>query len=151
MAHVSHIVTVQRPASEVFDALADFATAASWDPGVRSSRPVGTPRVGRGARFDLDVVVAGPVGVGLTYRTTRYDRPRHVTHETRTPLVVGVDQISVVEADGTTSVTWDAEFRLRGPGALLDPLLQTGFTGVAERAVRGLEAWLHGGGVGHAA
>lgn len=151
MARITRTFTVDRPADEVFDAVADFATAQQWDLGVRASAPAAGPRVGRGAGFALDVTMVGPIGLALTYRTTRYDRPRHVTHETRSLLVRGVDAISVVEADGTTSVTWDAKFDLRGPaGRLLDTVVQTGFEEVGDRAVRGLEAWLQAGGSGHA-
>lgn len=150
MARITRTITVDRPADEVFDAIADFATAQQWDPGVRASAPAAGPRVGRGAGFSLDVTMAGPVGLALTYRTTRYDRPRHVTHEVRTLLVRGVDAISVVESDGTTAITWDARFELRGPaGRLLDTMVQAGFDEVAERAVRGLESWLRAGGSGH--
>lgn len=149
MARITRSFTVDRPATEVFDAIADFAAAQEWDPGVRASGPAGGPRVGRGARFALDVTVLGPVGLALGYATTRYERPTRVVHETRSLLAVGTDDVRVVEEGGRTTVTWDARFRFGGPGRLLDGLVQRGFEGVGDRAVRGLERWLRAGGTGH--
>lgn len=149
MARITRSFTVDRPVTDVFDAIADFARALDWDPGVRASRPAGGPRVGRGARFALDVTIAGPVGLALEYRTSRHERPSRVVHETRSPLAVGIDDVHVAEVDGTTTVTWDAQFRFRGPGQVMDPVVQKGFEGVGDRAVRGLERWLQSGGTGH--
>ncbi len=149
MARITRSFTVDRPAAEVFDAIADFAAAGEWDPGVRSSGPAGGPRVGHGARFALDVTVFGPVGLALGYTTTRYDRPARVVHETRSLLAVGTDDVRVDEDAGTTTVTWDAHFRFGGPVGLLDGIVQRGFEDVGDRAVRGLERWLRDGGTGH--
>lgn len=145
MARITRTFTVERPAGEVFDAIADFARAQEWDPGVRASRHAGGPRVGHGARFALDVTLAGPVGMGLTYRTTRHERPTRLVHETRSALAHGIDDVAVAEVDGATMVTWDAMFRFPGPGRWVDPLLQRGFEQVGDRAVRGLERWLRAG------
>lgn len=148
MARITRSFTVDRPAPEVFDAIADFALAQDWDPGVRSSRPSGGPRVGQGARFVLDVKIVGPIGLPLEYRTTRHERPGLVVHETRSALVVGVDEVHVTEVDGTTTVDWDARFDFRGPGRWFDSLVQKGFEGVGDRGVKGLERWLNSGGTG---
>lgn len=149
MARITRSFTVDRPATEVYDAIADFAMAQEWDPGVRSSEAVGPQRVGVGARFDLDVTIMGPIGLALTYTTTRHDRPVRVVHETRSWLAVGVDDVQVSEEGGVTTVSWDAQFSFGGRAKLLDDLVQKGFEGVADRAVDGLEGWLRAGGTGH--
>ncbi|MBY5163047.1 SRPBCC family protein [Salsipaludibacter albus] len=148
MARIVRTFTVERPATDVFDAIADFATAEEWDPGVRASRPGDGPRVGEGATWHVESGL-GPVGLPLLYTTTTWDRPDHVVHRTENWFAVGEDDVRVVEERGTTTVTWDARFTFRGPGRLVDAVVQKGFEGVGDRAVRGLENWLRAGGRGH--
>lgn len=146
MARIVRTVTVDRDPSEVFDAIADVSTAARWDPGVRSSRAIDDPPVGRGARFEV-TLDQGPFGPRLEYRTEVYDRPRHVVLHTRNWLVEGTDDITVEPAGGGATITWRAQFSLRGPlGRLVDPLLARGFETVGDKAVGGLETWLQDGG-----
>ena len=146
MAQIERVIHVQRDHEEVFDALADFSRAEVWDPGVNSAEAIEDPKVGRDARFRLKLGF-GPVSTPLVYRTTAYERPRRVVHEADNALVRGVDDITV-EQDGTGArVTWRAEFRIKGPGGLADPLLAKGFENVADKAVDGLEQWLADGGV----
>jgi carbon monoxide dehydrogenase subunit G len=146
MARIVRRIPVDRDPTEVFDAIADFSTTARWDPGVRAARPLDDPPVGPGARFQV-TLDQGPFGPRLVYRTEAWDRPRRVVLHTRNALVEGTDEI-VVEPDGDgCTVTWQADFALRGPlGRLADPLLARGFERVGDQAVAGLASWLREGG-----
>lgn len=150
MARIARTFIVERPLTEVFDALADFSTADQWDPGVRSSK-VGSegPRIGVGATWELNVLMGGGLGLDYTYQTTTYERPRRVVHQTDTWFAHGVDDVTVAGKDGAAEVTWDATFAFNGPGNWFDSLLQKGFEGAVDRAARGLENWLRAGGNGH--
>lgn len=146
MASLTRELTIERPADEVFDAIADFSTAEQWDPGVASSTAVSRPPVGIGARFDL-VLRMGPLTPTFTYETDRWERPRRVRHRTEHPLARGADDVTVTPLSDTSClVIWSATFSLRGPLRFLDRGLQVGFERVADAAVDGLAAWLRDGG-----
>lgn len=146
MASIARRIHVDRDPTEVFDAVADFSTTAQWDPGVRATRVVGAPPVGSGAQVEVRLAL-GPVSPRLTYVTEVYERPHRVVLRAVSPVAVGVDDIRVeATPEGGALVTWQADFDLRGPGRLLDPLLRLGFGSVADKAVVGLEAWLDAGG-----
>ena len=153
MATIHETIPVDRPAHEVFDAIADFTTTQHWDPGVARSVQVVGDTVEVGAAFDVDLDIPGlPVHPTFRYVIETHDRPHHVVLVTSTPLAAGRDDIRVVPrgADACT-VEWSATFRLRGPGALLDPLLAVGFRRVGAKAVAGLASWLRDGGTARAA
>lgn len=149
MAQLVRTFTVDRPVEEVFDVLADFSTAGAWDPAMAGAVHAGGPRVGEDARFRLHVDLPGPLTVPLTYETTTYVRPSRVVHRVDSAFVRGRDNLTVRSVEGGTEVTWDAEFALRGPGALLDPMWQRGFEGIADDSIAGLVAFLQQGGTGH--
>lgn len=132
--------TVTSPASceAVFDYLADFRSAAEWDPGVRKARLCrGEP--GRpGAEFEITSRFLGR-DVLLIYRTVEVDRPRRVLLVAESSSVVSRDEITVAElADGGTAVTYAADLRLRGLLRVLDPVLGILFTRIGVNARDGL-------------
>lgn len=136
--------TVTSPASceAVFDYLADFRSAAEWDPGVRrASLCRGEP--GRpGAEFEITSRFLGR-DVPLIYRTVEVERPRRVLLVAETSSVVSRDEITVAElADGGTALEYSADLRLRGPLRVLDPVLRILFTRIGDRARDGLAAKL---------
>jgi hypothetical protein len=140
VARITETLEVELPAHEVFDYIADFSTTAEWDPGIRSARRLDpeAAAVGLGSRFELRAdlkVLTAP----LVYEITTHEAPNRVVLRTRNLLVEGVDDVTVEALTDTRSrVRWEAEFSFRGPGALLDPLLQPGFRWVGAKAVRGL-------------
>lgn len=148
MARLVRTFTVGRRAVDVFDAIADLATAREWDPGVRSSRPGDGPRVGEGASWHVHTAL-GPLELPLVYTTTTWDRPEHVVHEARHWYAIASDDVRITEVRGATTVTWEAAFTFRGPGRLLDGLVRGGFERAVDRALQGLENWLLAGGRGH--
>ena len=138
--------TVTSPASceAVFDYLADFRSAAEWDPGVRRARLCrGEP--GRpGAEFEITSRFLGR-DVPLIYRTVEVDRPRRVLLVAESSSGISRDEITVAElADGRTAVMYVADLRLRGAMRALDPVLRILFTRIGDKARDGLATKLAG-------
>jgi uncharacterized protein YndB with AHSA1/START domain len=149
MARIIEEFRVDRPRGEVFRAIADFATAPQWDPGIASAEQVAGQRPGPGATFRL-LLAMGPLKLPFDYVTETYAPDEHVVHATENVWAWGRDDVRLTGDGDTTTVQWTADFALKGPGRLLDPLLQKGFERVGRKAVAGLERWLEQGGRGRA-
>ena len=141
MARISEPLTVDIAQELAFDQVADFTTTAVWDPGITAARRLDDGPLGVGSRFEVQLR-QGPVSVPLVYEITTYDRPHRVVLETKGLPYQGVDDVTFEPVDGGTLVTWNAMFRLRGPGRLVDPALAVGFRRTATKAVAGLERFL---------
>lgn len=141
MARIRATIRADVAPEVAFDLIADFTSTVRWDPGIRSAERLDAGPIGVGARFAVGIVLGARTTEAI-YTITTHDRPSHVVLETVGPWYRGVDDVRVrPEADGCV-LEWSAEFSLRGPGRLLDPLLGVGFRRVAARAVEGLEAEL---------
>ena len=137
MARYHATVESRSPAAETFGYLATFSNAADWDRGVLAGEQLdaGPPRAC--SRFRLKVPFLG-ARMSLTYQVISFVPDREVVLHAANALLRSTDRIVVTgTADGST-VSYDAEVRLRGPMRLLDPLLRPGFRTVAERAAAGL-------------
>ena len=143
MARYRTTIESTKSPTEAFDYLADFANAAEWDPGVvKGERLTGTP-LGRGSRFRL---VARFLGrrVPLEYEITSFDPARRVVFEADNAMVRSVDEIRFSGGGDRTSVTYDADLRVKGPlGHLVDPLLGLAFRRIGDRAAAGLREALN--------
>ena len=145
MARIVETFTSPVPPATAFALVADFTTTAEWDPLITAARrlPGGTGGPGVGDRVEVDLAMGGRT-IPAVYETTLHEPPHRVVLETRGSWFRGRDDIRVEAGDDAAScrVTWDATFALRGPLALLDPLLARGFRRVAARAVDGLRVAL---------
>ncbi len=145
MARIIETFTAPVPPATAFALVADFTTTASWDPLISAARrlPGGPGGPGVGDRVEVDLAMGGRT-IPAVYETTLHEPPSRVVLETRGSWFRGRDDIRVAAGatPGTSEVTWDATFALRGPLALLDPVLARGFRTVAARAVEGLRAAL---------
>ena len=145
MARIVETFTAPVPAATAFALVADFTTTAAWDPLITAARrlPGGPGGPGVGDRVEVDLAMGGRT-IPAVYETTLHEPPHRVVLETSGTWFRGRDDIRVAAGDepGTSRVTWDATFALRGPLALLDPLLARGFRRVAGRAVDGLRVAL---------
>jgi hypothetical protein len=131
--------TVQSPcqAAETFAYLATFSNAVDWDPGVLDGEQLDPGPVHDGTRFRLVVPFLGR-RLALTYRVTSYQQDHEVALTAANGLLHATDTITVTSgADGST-VSYEAEVRLRGPLRVFGPLLRPGFRTVADRAAAGL-------------
>jgi hypothetical protein len=142
VATVTVVRTVAASPEEAFDVVAEFSSAAAWDPGVASARRLDDGPLRVGSRFALRYRLAGPVTVPLTYEVTHLERPDRVVLRSRGLAHEGGDDVRFVTGATGTEVTWHARFRLRGPGRLLEPGLRRVFPGIAAEAGDGLQRHL---------
>jgi len=141
MAHIVEHLSVPVPPSVAFDYVADFTRTAVWDPMISSSRRLDTGPLVVGSSFAVDLRLgSGERTIPLVYTITVLEPSRRVVLETSGWWYRGRDDIGVEPGPSTSSavVRWDATFALRGPLALLDPLLAKGFRTVATKAIAGL-------------
>jgi len=138
MARYSTTIESHRPPAETFEYLADFSRAKEWDPGVVDGENLtGTP-LGVGSRFRLVATFLGR-RLPLEYAITAFDPPRRVVFQADAPRLRSTDEIRFAPAGGGTSVTYEADLRLKGSlGALLDPVLGLAFRRIGDRAAAGL-------------
>jgi Polyketide cyclase / dehydrase and lipid transport len=137
MARYQATVESRSPATETFGYLATFSNAAEWDPGVLAGEQVDDGPVGPGSRFRLAVPFLG-ARMSLTYQVISFVPGREVILHAANSLLQSTDRIVVTGTPDGSTVSYDAQVRLRGPLQLLDPLLRPGFRAVAERAAAGL-------------
>jgi hypothetical protein len=140
MARITERLDVPTPVEAAFDHVADFTTTVGWDPSIVAAERLDTGPIGLGSRFRVRLKL-GLTTVPLVYEITAYERPSRVVLTTSGPAHRGEDDVRfAAHADGGTTVTWNAEFAVRGPiGRLLDPALGVGFRRTAAAAVAGLE------------
>ncbi len=137
-------VATSAPPESVWPRVADFAHAASWDPGVAWVRRLQPERpLGVGVRYIVGVR-AGLLVVPMAYRIVAWLPPSRVVLEGRGGAFEARDDIEVV-ADGSASrVVWRADLGLRGPLGLFTPMMAPVFARVADHAMAGLRRWLSG-------
>ena len=142
MARYRGTVIAHHPQEQVWEYLADLRRLAEWDPSVgRIELVAGDPRE-PGARYEVDVSVAGQ-SVTLPYRTVEVAPPERIVFAAQTGSVEVRDEASVVATGpGVCEVTWDADVRLRGWRRLFDLPLRVVFQRLGSRAHRGLAARL---------
>lgn len=138
MARIVEQIPAPVSAATAFTYLADFTNTLAWDPMIVAARRLDDGPIGLGTAFVVDLAV-GSRTVPLTYTITEYAPDERVVLETTGRWYRGRDAVGIAALGDTSSeVTWDATFALRGPLALLDPLLARGFRRVAAQAVAGL-------------
>jgi uncharacterized protein YndB with AHSA1/START domain len=140
--------SVDSPASAeaVFDYLADFSSAAQWDPGVASAKRLDTGPVGVGSRFEV-VVRFGPRRIPLTYELVEYVRPERFVLQAEAPTFSSRDTITVTPTASGSTMTYDADLPLKGPFKLFDKVLGLLFGRIGDNAAAGLRREL--GRLGH--
>jgi dehydrogenase/reductase SDR family member 12 len=143
MAHYHAAVESRSSAAETFGYLAAFSNAAEWDPGVLAGEQLDPGPVKTGSRFRLVVPLLG-VRMSLTYEVIGFVPGREVLLAATNGVLRSTDRIVVTGAADSSTVSYEAEVRLRGPLQVLDPLLRPGFRAVAERAAAGLAHALSG-------
>lgn len=138
MARIHESLQVPITPEQAFDHVAEFTTTASWDPGIAAARRLDDGPIGLGSRFEVRQNL-GLTTVPLVYEIVRYERPGRVVLHTKGLLHEGEDDVRFAPSDGGTEVLWNAMFRVRGPGLLLEPALGVGFRSVGAKAIQGLE------------
>jgi len=143
MARYHTTVESTRPLEEVFDYLAEFSNARRWDPGVVEGQNVTGMPLGEGTRFRLVSRFLGR-RIPLEYRIIGFERPNRVVFQADQSVLRSTDEIRLTATPDGTSVTYDADLRLKGPvGRLMDPMLALSFRRIGDRAAAGLRAALN--------
>jgi carbon monoxide dehydrogenase subunit G len=138
MARYRTTIQSKKSPEEAFEYLADFANAREWDPGVVEGESLTGQPIGPDSRFRLVSRFLGR-RVPLEYRIVAYEPPRRVVFQADQAAVRSTDEIRLVPVGAGTSVTYDADLRLKGAlGRLMDPLLGLAFRRIGDRAAVGL-------------
>ena len=125
------------PPEAVFDYVADFQSAAEWDPGVAHARRLDDGPVGVGARYELGVRMGRRV-VPMTYRIAIFERPTRVVLEGAGGNVEAVDDIRFAPRAGGTIVDYRADIRFRGWLRLIQPFVGGTLARIGRDAAAGM-------------
>ena len=79
----------------------------------------------------------------MSYEITSFESPRRVVLRAETPLVLSLDEITLVPTATGTDVTYVAVLKTRGWLRVAAPLVARVFRGVGERARVGLQRELN--------
>ncbi len=144
MAHYCTTVQSPAPAEDIFTYLADFATVAEWDPGVKSAHLLGGEPGRTGARYLVKASFLGRT-MPLEYVILESVEPTaefagRVVLEAITPDFRSYDIITVAPRRGGSTVTYDADLALRGFRRPFDPFLRVAFKIIGDRFRAGLES-----------
>lgn len=136
-------IEVVRDPTEVFAYLADFSRASEWDPGIVEARRLSEGPTAVGSRFEVVALFRGK-RQRFEYVVTEYDEGRRIVLHGEGARAVSDDTITVEGSDGRTSVTYEADLRLKGVFRVAEPFLGRTVERMGDDALAGLEAKLGG-------
>jgi carbon monoxide dehydrogenase subunit G len=110
---------IERPATEVFDYLADARNEPEWLPGAERVEKVSEGPVGLGTRFSGTYARAGTVELELV----EFEPPRRVTFRARSRIVHFDDAVELSEEDGRTVLRAVMTAQPQGLMKLMAPLM----------------------------
>ncbi len=128
---------VERPLEEVFAFTADFSNAEKWDPGVKSSRPVGDGAPGVGSKYDV-MVSFGSSEIAMIYEITDWKQGSRVVLEGKGEAIEAVDVIEFETRDGGTLVDYTADIVFTNWIRFVAPLMAPALRRVGKKALDGL-------------
>lgn len=135
------VIEVAKPVGEAFAYVADFETAAEWDPGIVESRRTSEGPVGVGTTYDVVAEFRGS-RQPFRYRVTEYVEGRRLVLDGEGDKARSVDTIEFEATARGTRITYEADFRMKGVYRLVEPFLGGTFRKLAATALAGLRATL---------
>lgn len=143
MPRLHRTITTSLPLQDTFDFIADFATSATWDPGVAEAERLDAGPTRRGSRYRLGVRMGGRVAP-MEYAITTFEPPTRVVLTGQGSNVAAVDDIRFRPGpDGQgTVVEYIADIRLTGWMRLLQPFAGGAFERIGTKAAEGMERTL---------
>jgi carbon monoxide dehydrogenase subunit G len=142
MTRLHEEIETALPLDVAFPFVADFANSSRWDPGVKSSEPLGPEPPEVGSRYRLMVRMGGRFAP-MEYRVSALEPMRRVVLTGSGSGVSAVDEIRF-EASGTgTRIDYTADIRLGGLLRLVQPFLGGSFRKIAKDALAGMERILN--------
>lgn len=142
MAHYRTTLRSTLSPEAAFALLADFSSAAAWDPGVESARRLDEGPVRVGSRVEL-VARFGRRRIPLVYAVRELEEGARVVHAAEAPLFRSIDTITIAPHGDGALVTYDARLEGKGGFALAEPLLSLAFRRIGDRARDGLSRALN--------
>jgi carbon monoxide dehydrogenase subunit G len=138
---VTEVIEVPRSVEESFAYVADFTTVAEWDPGIHESVRVSGDG-GLGSVYEVQAEFRGKT-MPFTYTVTAFEQTRRIVLDGVGENATSLDSIAFEAAgDGSTRITYTADFKLKGVLRLAEPFLGGMFKSLAQKALAGLEAKL---------
>lgn len=142
MAHYE--VTFATPLSpeEAFGRLATVERFEEWDPGVSKGEQIEGDGPGEGAVYLLTVKGFTGGDLKLKYRVTSFDAPNRFVIVADAKSLRSDDVVTVVPTDSGAEVTYAADLVMKGPYALLNPVLGLVFNRIGDKAAAGMKTFL---------
>jgi dehydrogenase/reductase SDR family member 12 len=134
--------TVDRPAEEVFAALADFSRLDEWDPMFDDAEQVTPGPITVGTTFATRGSVAGR-DLELDLTVTELDPPHRIVLAGQGDGLRTQEILEVEDLGDMTQVTYRSSFETDKADAV-DAAMQLPFWAVGKRAIRGLREWFDG-------
>ncbi len=138
MTTFREVIEVPAPLPEAFAYVADFTTAADWDPGIVSStRTSGDGAVG--TAYAVEAAFRGKT-LPFSYVVTEHEPDRRLVLHGDGDRATSEDVI-VFEAtdDGGTRITYEADLRFKGVLRVVEPLMGGAIREMGAKALSGLQ------------
>ena len=124
-----------------FAYIADFSTAAEWDPGIVEARRLTLAPTAVGSRFEVIALFRGRQQ-RFEYQVTEYEDGTRIALHGEGEKARSDDVITVTPHDGGTRVVYEADIRLKGVFRVAEPFLRGTFERMGDAALDGLAARL---------
>ena len=119
MALLTRTQVIRRPIADVFDAVIDGGSFASWNPTIRASRRLDDEPVGNGTKFEWDLRGFGKVIQELQ----EFDRPRQVRIVPHIKTLEGGHRFRFTSEGEATRIDHELEMRPKGAFRLMAPMM----------------------------
>ena len=119
MALLTRTQVIRRPIADVFDAVIDGGSFASWNPTIRASRRLDDEPVGNGTKFEWDLRGFGKVIQELQ----EFDRPRQVRIVPHIKTLKGGHRFRLTSEGEATRIDHELEMRPKGAFRLMAPMM----------------------------
>ena len=119
---VDTVVNIDRPVPEVFDFVADMTNAPLWQSGLHAGERIPPGRVRVGSEHVFERRFAGRA-LKSRNRITGLQPPSRIAFEIPDGWISGRAAYEVTPTEGGSRVGCRMEFRARGLGRLVEPLL----------------------------
>jgi uncharacterized membrane protein len=112
MPHAEHSVTINRPAGDVFNYLADGENCTAWRSGVIEIKKVSGERVG--AQYKQSVRGPGGRTIPADYKITEFNPNSLIAFQTTSGPVRPRGRYALQESGGATTITFTLDADLSG-------------------------------------
>lgn len=136
-------IQVAAPLEEAFLYVADFRTAAEWDPGIVQSRRVNNGPIGKGATYDVTAVFRGN-RMPFRCELVEYEENRRLLFHAAGAKARSTDELRFEETGDGTRIAFRAVLTMKGLHRLGEPFLGPTLDAMGARALAGLKAKLDG-------